>query len=49
MEENKTVKVWGFNCFGIAIVLIKPERIEAWNEKHPNFADKIVSTEPYEW
>lgn len=49
MEENKTTKVWGFNCFGVAIVLIKPERIEAWNEKHPNFADKIVSTEPCDW
>lgn len=49
MEENKTAKVWGFNCFGVAIVLIKPERIETWNEKHPNFADKIVSTKPCEW
>jgi hypothetical protein len=46
MEESKVSKVWGFNCFGVAIVLIAPERIEIWNVKHPCLADKIVSTKP---
>lgn len=47
--NNKSTKVWGFNCFGVAIVLIAPERVEIWNKKHPNFAGQIVSTKPCEW
>lgn len=38
-------KVWGFNCFGVCVVLIAEDRIDAYNEKHTNFAEKIVSWE----
>lgn len=47
--DNKTAKVWGFNCFGVAVVLIAPERVDIWNEKHPNIADKITDIKPCEW
>jgi hypothetical protein len=39
----ETKKVWGFNCFGVCIVLISIDRIEHWNNTHPLFNDKIVS------
>ena len=41
----KSNKVWGFNCFGVCVVLISEDRIDAYNEKHPNFAEKVVSWE----
>ena len=39
----KSNKVWGFNCFGVCMVLIAEDRIDADKEKHSNFAEKIVS------
>lgn len=41
----KSNKVWGFNCFGVCVVLISEDRIDAYNKKHPNFAEKVVSWE----
>lgn len=41
----KSNKVWGFNCFGVCVALIAEDRIDAYNEKHSNFAEKIVSWE----
>lgn len=40
------MKVWGFNCFGVCVALIREDRIEAYNEKHPLWNEKIVSTKP---
>ena len=36
-------KVWGFNCFGVCIVLIQENKIDEYNAKHPLFNEKIVS------
>jgi hypothetical protein len=43
-EEKKMVKkVWGFNCFGVCIVLIEENKIDEYNAKHPLFNEKIIS------
>ena len=36
-------KVWGFNCFGVCIVLIEENKIDEYNAKHPLFNEKIIS------
>lgn len=40
------MKVWGFNCWGVCVVLIEESRIEEYNKRHPMWNEKIVSTKP---
>lgn len=44
---TKTNKVWAFNCFGVCIALIAADKVDDWNETHPLFNEKIISTKPY--
>lgn len=41
------MKVWGFNCFGVCITLIKKDKIDEWNRTHPLFNEKITSYKEY--
>lgn len=40
-------KVIGFNCFGAEVARIAEDKVEEYNNKHPLFNQKIVSTRPY--
>ena len=40
------MKVWGFNCYGVCVALIREDRIEEYNKRHPLWSEKIVSTKP---
>jgi hypothetical protein len=42
-KEITTMKVWGFNCYGICIKRIEVSKIEEWNATHPLANQKIVS------
>ena len=44
--ENNVKKVWGFNCYGICICLIREDKIEEYNAKHFEASKKIKSTRP---
>ena len=37
------MKVWGFNCYGVCIVLIDVNKIDEWNKNHPIISQKIKS------
>ena len=42
-------KIWIFNCFGVCIGMILENEIDAWNEKHHIFNQKIVSWKKVQW
>lgn len=35
-------KVWGYNCYGVCIVLIEKAKIEEYNANHPVISEKIA-------
>ena len=38
-----TMKVWGFNCYGVCVARLDVAKIDEYNATHPLHAQRIVS------